>query len=78
MEKRLKTLYQKIDELEASEQWLDLVDVYQECIRISLQIYGEYHDETLALYIEYGGLLRNLGRYDEALEALKKLVDELA
>lgn len=72
MEKRLKTLYQKIDELEASEQWLDLVDVYQECIRISLQIYGEYHDETLALYIEYGGLLRNLGRYDEALEALHK------
>lgn len=72
MEKRLKELYKRIDELEASERWLDLVDVYQECIQISLQIYGEYHDETLALYVEYGGLLRNLGRYDESLEVLHK------
>ena len=67
MEKRLKELYKKIDELEASERWPDLVEVYQECISISLEIYGEYHDETLALYVEYGGLLRNLGRYDESL-----------
>lgn len=72
MEKRLKELYKKIDELEASEQWIALVDVYKECIDISLQIYGEYHDETLALYSEYGGLLRNLGRYEEALEILHK------
>lgn len=72
MEKRLKELYKKIDELEASERWPDLVEVYQECISISLEIYGEYHDETLALYVEYGGLLRNLGRYDESLEVLHK------
>lgn len=72
MEKRLKELYKKIDELEASERWPDLVEVYQECISIALEIYGEYHDETLALYVEYGGLLRNLGRYDASLEILHK------
>jgi len=33
---------------------------------------GKYHDETLALYSEYGGLLRHLGRYEQALNALYK------
>ena len=71
-EQRLKELYKQIDQLEHEERWLDLVAVYEECIRISLAIYGEYHDETLALYSEYGGLLRNLGRYEDALDALQK------
>lgn len=72
---RLHTLYEKIDELESQERWLDLVGVYQECIRISLEVYGENHDETLALYSEYGGLLRNLGRYEEALQVLHKALN---
>lgn len=69
---RLSALYEKIEELEQKEQWLALVSVYQECIRISLDVYGEYHEETLALYTEYGGLLRNLGRYEESLSILNK------
>lgn len=69
---RLAALYKKIEKLEKEERFCDLAAVYEECIRISLEVYGEYHDETLALYSEYGGLLRNLGRYDEALPILKR------
>lgn len=72
LDERLTVLYKKIDELEMQEKWLELVKVYQECIQISLEVYGEYHDETLALYSEYGGLLRNLGRYEESLNILNK------
>lgn len=70
-EERLKELYIQIKELEEEGRWMDLVPVYQECIQISIAINGELHDETLRLYIEYGGLLRNLGRFDESLEALQ-------
>ena len=72
LDERLSALYKKIDEMEASEEWVALADVYKECIQISLSVYGEYHDETLALYSEYGGLLRNLGRYEESLEILRR------
>ncbi len=72
LDARLKQLYQRIDTLEKEERWTELAAVYESCIEISLEIYGENHDETLALYSEYGGLLRNLGRYEEALEVLKR------
>ena len=72
LDERLSALYKKIDEMEASEEWVALADVYKECIQISLSVYGEYHDETLALYSEDGGLLRNLGRYEESLEILRR------
>ena len=48
LDERLSALYKKIDEMEASEEWVALADVYKECIQISLSVYGEYHDETLA------------------------------
>ncbi|MCD8018620.1 MAG: tetratricopeptide repeat protein, partial [Clostridiales bacterium] len=72
LDPRLIKLYHHIDELEQQERLTDLVPVYEECIKISLDVYGEYDDETLALYTEYGGLLRNLGRYEEALAILDK------
>lgn len=72
LDPRLAALYNKLEEYEKNEQWVDLVSIYKEAIRISLEVYGENHDETLALYTEYGGLLRNLGRYEESLNYLKK------
>ncbi len=75
LDPRLKELYQKIEECEAREAWLELVPIYQKCIEISLDVYGENHVETLALYTEYGGLLRNLGRYEESLSILQKAID---
>lgn len=72
LDPRLTALYKKLEEYEKNEQWVDLVPIYKEAIRISLEVYGENHDETLALYTEYGGLLRNLGRYEEGLKYLKK------
>ena len=71
-EERLKELYIQIKELEEEGRWMDLVPVYQECLQISLAIYGENHDETLRMYIEFGGLLRNLGSYEESLLILQK------
>lgn len=70
-QERMNELYNQIKALEDEGRWMDLVPVYQEAIRISLAINGELHDETLRLYIEYGGLLRNLGRYEESLAALQ-------
>ena len=70
-QERLNELYNQIKAFEDEGRWMDLVPVYQEAIRISLAINGDLHDETLRLYIEYGGLLRNLGRYEESLAALQ-------
>ncbi len=69
---RLAVLYKRIEKLEKEERLLDLVAVYEQCIRIALEVYGENDDETLALYTELGGLLRVLGRYDESLNILNK------
>lgn len=72
LDKRLSALYKKIDLLEQAERYTELTSVYEECIQISLSTYGECHEETLALFSEYGGLLRNLGRYEESLQYLKR------
>ena len=77
-EERLKELYQQIEELERQDRFPELVPLFEECLKISLAIYGEYHDETLKCYIEYGGLLRNLGRYEDSLIALQKALHIVA
>ena len=69
---RLEELYREVDKMHDEGRWLDLVAVYEECIRVSIEVNGENHDETLSFYVEYGGLLRNLGRYEEALDPLQK------
>lgn len=69
---RLNELYKQIYELEKKEDWLAQVPLFEEALAISRELYGEYHDETLRLYIELGGLLRNLGRYEKALSMLQK------
>ena len=71
-EERLKELHEQIEELERQDRFLELVPLFEECLKICLAIYGENHDETLKCYIEFGGLLRNLGRYEESLAMLQK------
>lgn len=74
LDPRLKELYKQIEEIEAREAWPELVPIYEKSIEISLEVYGEYHDETLALYTEFGGLLRNLHRYEESMVILQKAI----
>lgn len=74
LDPRLKAYHQKIQELESKDELLQIVDVLKAAIALSLELYGENHEETLALYTEYGGLLRNLGRYEESLEILHKSI----
>lgn len=69
---RLKELDEQILELERHDQFVELVPLFDERLKICLAIYGENHDETLKCYIEFGGLLRNLGRYEESLVMLQK------
>lgn len=71
-EERLKELHEQIEELERQDRFLELVPLFKECLEICLAIYGENHDETLKCYIEFGGLLRNLGHYEESLLILQK------
>ena len=72
LDPRLEAYHKKMDILHAKDDLLEMAEVLKEAIDLSLQIYGENHEETLVLYIEYGGTLRNLGRYEEALPILQK------
>lgn len=74
LDPRLVQLYKELAEIEAREAWTEQVPIYEKSIEIALDVYGMNHDETLALFTEYGGLLRNLGRYEEALPALQKAI----
>lgn len=71
---RLLELDRKIEEMEAREEWTEVTKVYEESIRLSIEIYGETHPVTLSIYSDYGGLLRNLGRYEQSQEILAKAI----
>ena len=74
LDPRLKQLHKRLEELHRIDDLIQTAELLQEAIAISLEVYGEDHDETLVLYIEYGGTLRNLGRYEEALPYLRKAI----
>ena len=63
LDPRLQALHKKMQEYHAKDELLKMADVLKEAISISVDVYGINHDETLMLYTEYGGVLRNLGRW---------------
>ena len=74
LDPKLQALHKKMNEYHAKDELLKMADVLKEAISISVDVYGINHDETLMLYTEYGGVLRNLGRYDEAIVILQKAI----
>lgn len=72
LDPRLEKIHKQMAELHAKDDLMQMAKVLQEAIAISMDIYGENHDETLSLLIEYGGVLRNLGQYEEALPILQR------
>ncbi len=74
LDPRLQALHKKMQEYHAKDELLKMADVLKEAISISVDVYGINHEETLMLYTEYGGVLRNLGRYDEAIVILQKAI----
>ena len=74
LDPRLQALHKKMQECHAKDDLLTMADVLKEAISISVDVYGINHEETLMLYTEYGGVLRNLGRYDEGVVILQKAI----
>ena len=74
LDPRLEALHKKMQECHARDDLLEMADVLREAISISVDVYGINHEETLMLYTEYGGVLRNLGRYDEGVIILQKAI----
>ncbi|MBR5047443.1 MAG: tetratricopeptide repeat protein, partial [Eubacterium sp.] len=74
LDPRLQEYHKQMQECHRKDDLLKMADVLKEAISLSLDIYGENHEETLMLYTEYGGVLRNLGRYDEAVPVLQKAI----
>ena len=74
LDPRLQEYHRQMQECHRKDDLLKMADVLKEAISLSLDIYGENHEETLMLYTEYGGVLRNLGRYEEAVPVLQKAI----
>ncbi len=72
---RLQELDRKIDEMELREEWTEVTKLYEESIAVAKELYGSHNDIVLSLYADYGGILRNLGRYEESLVVLRELID---
>lgn len=74
MKGRLEYLLGELERMEDLEENLEMVPLYDEALKLSKEIYGEYNLKTLELYNNYGGHLRNLGIYDKAERLLRDAV----
>ena len=75
MKERLEQLLREMDRMRAKEDNLSMVPLYEEILRLSCEIYGKDSLQTLEIYNNYGGHLRNLGLYEKAEQILKRAVE---
>ena len=72
MKKRLEYILDELNRLEDLEDNLKMVPLYDEAVKLSTEIYGEYNLKTLEILNNYGGHLRNLGLYEKAEALLRQ------
>lgn len=75
MKKRLEYILDELNRLEELEDNLKMVPLYDEAVKLSTEIYGEYNLKTLEILNNYGGHLRNLGLYEKAEALLRRGID---
>lgn len=74
MKKKLEHLLSELERMEDLEENLEMVPLYDETLKLSRDIYGEYNLKTLEICNNYGGHLRNLGLYDKAEQLLREAI----
>jgi len=74
MKKKLEHLLSELERMEDLEENLEMVPLYDEALKLSKDIYGDYNLKTLEIYNNYGGHLRNLGLYDKAEQLLREAI----
>lgn len=68
----VKQLMKEAHALWRAGKELDMIDYLQKAIHLSKQ--ENNHHQLMEILNEYGGALRNAGRYDEAIEAVKEAI----
>lgn len=74
MKKKLEHLLSELERMEDLEENLEMVPLYDEALKLSKDINGDYNLKTLEIYNNYGGHLRNLGLYDKAEQLLREAI----
>lgn len=74
MKNKLEHLLSELERMEDLEENLEMVPLYDEALKLSKDIYGDYNLKTLEIYNNYGGHLRNLGLYDKAEQLLREAI----
>ncbi len=75
MAKDKPNLNELIDYLDKSEHSLDLIPLYDYAIEECRKIHGDNHTDMLRLYNNFGGLLRDLGYYNQSEHILRKAIE---
>lgn len=74
MKERLDKILAELKRMERLEKNLEMVPLYDEALKLSKEVYGEYNLKTLEIYNNYGGHLRNLGIYDKSERLLREAI----